>query len=459
MTDLWEHQERMIAWAQTHPQAAWWAGMGSGKTRAALEFIDRTGFERVLVVAPKTPAISVWPYQVQTWTPDIPVLDLTSMSVKNAATALSIQNADRFVALVNYDRLWRMPLLPAILKAKFQLVIADEAHRLKAAGSKVSRAAHQLSKVVEHRLAMTGTPMSNGPLDLYGQMRFVDDTLFNWVDEAGTLHRLSTNYGQFQNHFAVMGGYLGYEVQGYVNQEFLWERLNKVVFEVKTEDVVDLPDTLDITIPVQMGAEARKLYTSLARDFIAEHEGAEFIADNVLVKTLRLRQLSGGFIQNTGQPPVAVHTAKLEALSEVVDELGAEPFVVFATFTWEVDAIRALLEKQGIRCSLLTGAANMLKDWDAGKTQALIAQISAGAEGIDLTRAGYAIYYSLTYSLLQWEQSRARLRRPNADLTRTIRYITLLADESIDREVFAALQDKADIVRAIVRGLTNKYKR
>jgi SNF2 family DNA or RNA helicase len=219
---------------------------------------------------------------------------------------------------------------------------------------------------------------------------------------------------------------------------------------------------------------ARRFYNRLLDDFMAEipDEEETVTTDNALVHLLRLQQCSAGWIKDDEGDMQRISIAKQQLLDDVLEDLWGshsrkggdvggeraplEPLVIFGRFQSDLDVIREVAEGYGARCGELSGRvresspdyglnsdAQMRPDLDV-----IAVQIQAGGVGIDLTRARYAIYYSMGYSLGDYEQSLKRVHRPGQD--RPVTYIHLVARDTKDEAVYSALTERKNVVEAII---------
>jgi hypothetical protein len=315
-------------------------------------------------------------------------------------------------------------------------LLVHNCHRLKAPGGKASRYVARLGQAALFRLGLSGTPMPHSPLDVYAYFRFIDPSIFGW------------SFHKFRQHFAVMGGYQNHQVVAYRNLDELNRKFYSVTFACG-KDVLDLPAEVHITYTCQLGVEARKVYRSLERDLIAEVQAGEVTAANALVKLLRLQQITGGYIRTDEGRDVQIDSAKMNLLRDVLEDIAPdEPVVVFCRFHKDLEAVNRVADETGRRSLELSGRMDELKRWQAGEAPVLAVQIDSGGVGVDLTRARYAIYYSLGFSLGSYEQSLARIYRPGQ--TRPVEYIHLLAEGTVDERVMAALARRADVVNTVL---------
>jgi SNF2 family DNA or RNA helicase len=177
------------------------------------------------------------------------------------------------------------------------------------------------------------------------------------------------------------------------------------------------------------------------------------------VQLLRLQQICGGYVrfddEATARQISDGNPAKAQRLADMMeDSPSAEPFVIFCRFSSDIAAVKAAANAVGRSVSELSGARNQLAEWQAGDTDVLVAQIQSGGIGIDLTRAAYGVFYSLGYSLAEYEQAVARLHRPGQERRTTIYHLTATANgrATVDGRVYEALRERKEVVNAIIDG-------
>ena len=424
--------------------------MGIGKSRVIVETIKQRMPRRVLVAAPKA-VLSVWPDQLQQWWPDhaehvnVATLDGT---VKQATDKLR-STPEPVIAIVNYDRVWRKPLSDAILNRDWDMVVADEVHRIKSPGSRVSMFFRSLSKRATLRIGLSGTPMPHSPLDIYAIARFIDPTIYQSTAAA------------FRSTYAVSGGPVingrMRKVVDYQNMQDFSCRYMRLANVVKRQDVItDLPPVASQRVRVDMSDDAIKAYRSLSDDLVAQVREGVITAANAMVAVMRLQQITSGYaaIENDDGTtrPVQIDTAKRQALRELIEDMPRrEPVVVFARFRWDLDVILSVAEELGRPMYELSGRADHVHGvWRPEQPGGVLGvQAQAGGVGIDLTAACYVIYYSHTTNCGDYLQSLARVDRPGQ--TRPVAIYHLLARGTVDERIIAAHERRAamsDDIRA-----------
>lgn len=449
-TKLWNHQEQAVEYAQSKGAVLWHMGMGTGKTLSALTFIERVDASKTIIVCPAA-VIDVWPYQAEIHGFDGIVVPLNKGNVANKVEIAKTQmkiceiQQQRIVLVINYESIWREPFARFVRMNRWDCMLLDEAHRIKAPGSKVSLffgkctydACHgKLTGISKYRLALTGTPMAQSPLDIYGIYRFLNPKVFG------------TSFQRFRARYAIMGGYENKQVVAYTNTQEFGERVDLLRYHA-SRDVLDLPDAVHTERRFDMPTKAQKIYAELENNFYTELESGEVSVDNALSKLLRLQQVTSGFLPVDKNIVENLHDAKLNQLLEIFDELpDHEPVVVFARFRHDLQMIHRAAVKANRISSELSGSENTLKDWQSGKTNVLAVQIQSGSEGVDFTRAAHVVFYSLGFSLTQYKQALARTHRPGQD--RTCFFHHLIANKTVDVKVYKAIERNQEIIDSII---------
>lgn len=455
----WGHQrygvERV---AKTNAFGVFW-GMGSGKSRVPVDASHHLDLHRVLIVCPLS-VIATWVKQFDIYGDPlvarsiVPLVKITKNGPKGVGIERGIEMVNeaiskggRFVVIVNYDSAWRDELGELLASTKWDMVALDEAHRVKDPATRVGKWLAKLQPNAGKRLALTGTPMSNGPLDVFGIARFLDPQLFGPSITA------------FRARYAVQRPIPGTRAQmivGYKNLPELSAKVATIASILRTADLVDLPDSMHTRIPVTLEPETRGWYDELDKELVAEIANVGFIdAANAMVKVLRLQQITGGYgmVDPMNGEEKRLHqtgTEKKKALEEIFQDIDInEPIPVFYRFKGDLENIREAAKACKRRCMELRGGVNELAPWQDAKGGEVIAvQMRSGGVGVDLTRACYQVYYSPGHSLGDYEQSLARTHRPGQ--TRKVCYFHLVAVNTVDEDVYDALQNKADIVESVI---------
>lgn len=441
----WMHQLQAYHFIMANKGAMLAMDMGTGKSKVTIDAICAQQFLLNLIVCPKS-VIDVWPKEFlkHGWdNVNYRIVPLKKGTVQEKAmlcaeVAAEADPDEVVVFVMNYETAWRSPMKEWLLARKWGYVILDESHRAKAPGGKASMFLSGLGDKARRRLCLTGTPMPHSPLDIYAQFRFLDKGVFG------------TSKKRFEDRYAIKGGYQGYQILDWKNQQEMNEKIHSIAY-FADKNVLDLPEVLSMNRYCELEGQALTLYKKLEKDLIGGVEDGMVTAANALVKLLRLQQITGGHVTDDLERVVMFDKQpKADLLAEIVEGIGNdEALVVFARFRHDLDVIHQVGQKLARPTYELSGRRNQLAEWQEATDGGIIAvQIQAGGVGIDLTRARYCIYYSMGFSLGDYEQSLARVHRPGQ--TRPVTYIHLVTTGTVDEKVLSALQEKKDVVQSIL---------
>lgn len=432
--------------------------MGTGKTKVAIDWAG-IGFynldvRRVLIVAPLS-VLGVWPRQIRQHSgAPSRIFRLEGSTVRRTELLTRIinspDNEKLTYLIINYEGIWREPdrgpgIKDLLIQWKPDLVIWDECHRLKSPTSKQSRAAYAISLVARYRLGLTGTHITKSPLDVFGQFRSINDKVFG------------SNWYQFRNFYGVWGGFGRFQLRGFRELPTLIKRVRANSFRVKKEDCLDLPPKLFETVPVTLSERASNLYREMAKEMIIEIEDTHATAAIVLVKLLRLSQITSGFVKDVDGNVRIFDNSKLDTCIDLVDDLLEEEHkvVIFVRFSSDIDRIKDKLLIRKVPHAILSGSVPVAKRDSLvqrfqtdPKLKVFIAQIQAGSLGIDLTAADAAIFYSLDYNAANYWQAQDRIHRIGQ--TKKVTYYHLVVPKSIDAIVLQTLKEKGDLAQTII---------
>lgn len=425
----------------------------TGKTTTAIALVASKKHEFGMIVCPKS-VIDVWPLEFgKNYKKEIEIY--TGTGKKSQSIAQYVAGMEKqirvaqaygrpFVFVCNYEAMWQGALAEFIAANKFDYIIFDEVHRIKAPTGTASKFTAKLRQKTDRIIGCTGTLLPHSPLDAFGSFRTIDPAVFG------------SNYIPFRNMFAEMGGFEGKQVKGYKNKEVMHKLISSVSFRITTEEALPhLPTKNHIVRKFKLDPKTEKLYNEMANELYAEIENCQITAANAMVKGLRLMQITSGVVKDTDGVMHRVSREKADLFEDIITDIGIrEPLVVFCNFTADIEVVREVAEKTGRVVSELSGHKNELAQWQAGESDVLVVQIKAGKEGVDFTRACICMYYSIGHSLGDYEQSLFRVRRPGQE--RNVIYYHLVASGTIDEDVYDGLDKKRDIVLSILEGVTRR---
>ena len=420
--------------------------MGTGKTITSIsvagcmyrfEIIDR-----LLIVAPLS-ILGVWEEEFKKFA-DFPysLTVLKGTATKKKEHLKNLQNDGLQVVVVNYETAWRLEKELLVFNA--DMIIADEAHKLKENRTSQSKGMHHLGDKAKYKLLLTGTVITNRELDVFSQYRFLNPQI------------LGTSFYTFRNRYFDMGGYGNHTpvFRQWMKEEFL-EKLHSAAFRVTKAECLDLPSVTEEIRSIELEKDAAELYSSIEDESYAQLDNSEVTTANILTRLLRLSQITGGHLTDDDGVLKKVSSAKLDALSDIIDSAAAEDkkLVIMARFVPELDEIQEFLEKKKIGYAVVRGG---IKDREEeirrfqhdDKCCVFVGQIAAAGLGITLTAASTMVFYSLDYSMSNFEQAKARIHR--AGQKEKCHYIYLVCKGTVDGKVLSALRQKQNLAKMLV---------
>lgn len=420
--------------------------MGTGKTLVGVAVtgtLYRMGLiRRVLVVAPLS-VLSVWEDEFSRMAAFPFGFTRLVGSIGGKKTQLEkIPSGTLQIVAVNYESAWRLE--PELMKLTPDLIIADEGHRIKDSQTRQSRCLHRLGDRARYRMLLTGTLITNREIDVYSEYRFVNRLIFG------------ESFYRFRNRYFDMTGYGNHtpKFRSSMLGEFL-TKLHSCAYRVTKEECLDLPDTTEEIRKVTLENDAMDLYRNIEKENFAELAGSEVSAVNILSRLLRLSQITGGHVTDDERTTRTVSRAKLEALSDIIESVTADggKLVIMARFTAELDDIEDLLDKKHIEHAVIRGSTTDRDDQifrfqNVRDCRVFVGQIAAAGLGLTLTVSHTMCFYSLDYSMSNFEQSKARIHRVGQK--NVCHYIYLIAEQTVDSKVLQSLRDKTDLAHLLI---------
>lgn len=426
--------------------------MGLGKTVITLDAIntlryDRWAVQRVLIIAPKKVAEGTWTKEAQKWEHlrhlrISAVLGSQQKRLRALATPADIYviNRDNVAWLVDYFKnAW-----------PFDMVVLDESSSFKNSQSKRFKALKLVRSRINRLVELTGTPASNGLVDLWAQIYLLD---------GGA--RLGRTLGQYRERFFDPDKRSRTQIFSYTpkdgSMEYIQQAIGDICVSMKAEDYLNLPDRMFDDVPVVLDDKARKAYRQLERDLLLELDEGQITAASAGVLTGKLLQLCNGAVYDSEKRPLAIHNCKVEAFLEVLEQLNGQHCLVFYNFQHDRDRLLAALEPLGLRVRVYQNAADE-DAWNAGEIDVLLAHPASCAYGLNLQNGGHHIvWFGLTWSLEQYEQANKRLHRQGQRHPVIVHH--LVVQGGMDEDVIDSLRAKGDTQEALMDALKARIKK
>lgn len=398
---LYPHQERALEETKDFNRVGYFLDMGLGKTFVGSEKMKKLNTNVNLIVCQKS-KLQDWYEHIKTYYPEY-----NTFIYSKTRTI-----PDKSVVIINYDLVWRRAEL-AYLK-DFTLML-DESSLIK--NSTSNRTKFILKLNPSNVILLSGTPTGGKYEELHSQI-----TLLDW-NISKKLY-----WQQFINFISMdIGGFKIPKIIGYKNIDRLKQKLKDhgAIF-MKTEEVFDLPEQVEIPIMI----DNTKEYKKFKKDRVITINDMELVGDTSLTKMLYLRQLASQYNPN-----------KLDKLKELL-ESTEDRVIIFYNFTSEMEQIKNLCERLEKPISIVNGQAKDLDNYKSKENTVVLVQYQAGAMGLNLQLSNKIIYYSLPLASELFEQSKKRTHRIGQ--TRTCMYWYLITKGSIEEQILETLKERKD---------------
>lgn len=418
------------------PKCALWLDMGLGKTATTLSaikaFLWSGEVERVLVVAPKRPAKKTWPDEINKWSnfSELTYVVLDG-SPKHRKVKLA-QNVD--ITMISYDLL---PWLVDLFKGKwpYDMVVLDESSKMKTPSAKRVRAMRRANKYVTRMVQLTGTPATNGLLNLWSQIQLLDGG-----------DRLGKSMGAYKARWFYASGYMGYQYKPHpTSQVEIEDAVSDICLVMLDKDYSKLEPYIPNTIEVELSTKEFKQYKKLENDMYIKIGDAEIEAFNAAAVTSKCLQFTSGSVYHVDEDTeekhcTKVNTAKLDVLEEMIDDLNGAPVMV--AYWWQFDKER--LMERFPEAIAMSDREEAVDQWNAGEIPILLVHPLSAGHGLNLQFGGnIMIWYSLTWDLEAYQQMNKRLHRPGQ--TKPVFVHHLVCAKTLDEEVMKRLASKASV--------------
>ena len=448
------YQAKIIDFILTHRRGAVYAGMGMGKTSSTLCALERLKKEEpdafpALILAPLRVAVSTWPQEIIKWNMSLSCICISG-TPKRRAKLLS-EKADIYTA--NYEQIpWLVDYLGD--NWPFKTVIADESTRLKSfrlGGSKSSRAralaAPAWSKV-QRFIELTGTPASNGLIDLWGQLWFID----KGAALGRSFREFTARY--FDAYQVGMSAYaLKYEPREGADKA-IQERIAPVSISLSASDWFDIDEPIISPVYVGMPDETEKLYKTLKSDLLVSiDETAEVSAVNAAALSAKCLQCASGAVYDDEGECRILHEEKLLALDSIIEEAAGEPVLV--AYHWRFSAERIL--KRFKSAVMLDKDPETIAGWNRGEIPILVTNPASAGHGLNLQDGGHIlVIFDEWWDLEQYLQVIERIgptRQMQAGHPRPVYVYHIMARGTLDPVVLTRLQTKCRVQDALLEYL------
>jgi SNF2 family DNA or RNA helicase len=439
-TDLHNYQERAIKFIKSTERCALFLDMGLGKTVSTLTAIsdlqDQMEIHKALVIAPLRVANSVWDHEAKLWK------HLRHLKVQvctgTERERLTALHRDADIYTINRENVpWLVKQYGK--KWPFDCVIIDESSSFKNPTSQRFKALRKILPFTNYMVLLTGTPVPNGLLDIWSQIYLLD---------GGTaLGRTMTAYKQ--RFFEA--DYMGYKYTPRAGADVLIHNaIASKVLSMKGEDYLELPDRLNLNEYVELPPAIMQTYKDFERELLLELATGEVVeALTAAVLANKLLQFSSGAVYTDEHKNwKEVHTVKLDALADLIEQNEGECILVAYNFKTDLERLQQRFPK----AQVLDQNPNTVTRWNNGEIPLLLAHPASSSHGLNLQHGGTMIvWFCLSWSLEYYQQFNGRLHRQGQ--SKPVRIIHIVARDTIDERIVLVLNEKGITQDALLKAL------
>lgn len=448
-----DYQTFAIRHILDHDIAALLLDMGLGKTVITLTAIERLMYQdfeiqKALIIAPLRVAKNTWPAEIQKWDHLQGMTWSVVIGTQDERMAALRKQAD--VYLINRENVqWLVE--KSGMPFDYDILVIDELSSFKSWQAKRFKALMKVRPFVKRVVGLTGTPSSNGLMDLFAEFRLLD---------MG--QRLGRFIGQYRNAFFKPDRVNGPIVYSYKPlpgaEEEIYRRIGDITISMKACGHLKMPELITTNYEVEMSPAERKTYEALKEELVLSLPDGEITAANAAVLTGKLLQLSSGAIYADDGGVIHIHDRKLDALEDIIEGMNGRPLLVGYWFKHDLERIARRLTEIGVPFERLDSEASM-KRWNAGQIQVGLAHSASTGHGLNLQAGGNTIcWFSPTWSLELYQQMNARLYR-QGQKAETVVITHIVTKGTVDSRVLKALSEKERIQEALIDAVKAEVKR
>lgn len=434
---LHDYQKYSADFIRNHSRCALMLDMGLGKTVSTLtaisEMVKEGNVKKVLVIAPLRVAKIGWSDEVEKWE-HLHGLTYSVLAGKTPAKRVAALQEDTILKIINRENVVWLSELDDM--PKFDMIVIDELSSFKSYTAKRFKALRKMADKVERVVGLTGTPTSNGLMDLFAEMAVIDGG-----------KRLGKYITNFRKKYYTEGrkNSLGFCYEYHLKsgaEEQIHEAIADITVSMKAVDYLKMPKKLDINVPVELSRESRKVYHELADESIYENGSYTVVAKTGATLYGKLHQLANGIVYDDGNNCQNVGEEKAEALLELIEAAQGKPVMVAYWYQGDFAKITSTLDKNGIEWSALGSDEQTIRDWNAGKIKVLLLHPASAGHGLNLQAGGNTfVWYSIPDSLELYQQANARLWR-QGQKSETVKIYHIYSKNTVDETIISALQSK-----------------
>lgn len=442
-----DYQKYATQFIKKNPIAALLLDMGLGKTIITLIAIhdlmfDSFEVQKVLIIAPLRVARDTWSAEIEKWEH---LKHLTySVAVGTVEERISALKQKADIYIINRENVqWLVE--ESGIPFDYQMIVIDELSSFKNHQTKRFKALMKVRPKAKRIVGLTGTPSSNGLMDLYAEFRLLD------MGE-----RLGRFIGQFRNTYFHPDKRNGMIVYSYkplpYAEDAIYEKISDITISMRATDHLNMPELIMSEYCVERSAEEKEKYMELKKELILELPDSEVTAANAASLSNKLSQMANGAIYDDEKNIISIHDRKLDALEDIIEAANGKTILVAYWFKHDLERIKERLHKLHIPFSTMD-KSDSIRKWNTGKLPVALIHPASAGHGLNLQSGGSClVWFGLTWSLELYQQTNARLWRQGQQ-SKTVVIQHIITKGTVDERIMKALQDKDETQTALMEAV------
>lgn len=439
-----DYQKYVIEYIEKHPVSAVFLDMGLGKTSITLTAINNLVFDyfavrKVLVIAPLRVAKNTWSAEINKWN-HLESLKYSIVVGTPAERRKALQKqADIYI--INRENIqWLVKYTGAAFD--FDMVVIDELSSFKNYQAKRFKALMKVRPKIKRILGLTGTPSSNGLMDLFAEFKLID------MGE-----RLGRFIGQYRNTYFMPDKRNGQVIFSYKPlpgaEDAIYRKISDITISMKAADHLKMPELITSDYEVELSEKEQRRYKELKENMVLQLADDEITAANAASLSNKLCQMANGAIYDDDKAVIPIHDRKLDALEDVIESMSGKPVLVAYWFKHDYDRIADKLKTLSIPFEKLD-TSDSIEKWNKGLIPAALIHPASAGHGLNLQSGGSTlVWFGLTWSLELYQQTNARLYRQGQS-SDTVVIMHIVAKGTMDEQIIKALKKKDNTQSALI---------
>lgn len=446
------YQQYATEFIKDTPACAIFLDMGLGKTSITLTAINDLLFDsfevhKVLVIAPLRVARTTWSEEVEKWE-HLKMLRY-SVAVGTETDRLSALRKPADIYIINRENIgWLVE--ESGVPFDFDMLVIDELSSFKNHNTKRFKVLMKVRPKVKRIVGLTGTPSSNGLMDLFAEFKLLD------MGE-----RLGRFIGQYRTNYFLPDKRNGQIIYSYKPmpdaEQRIYDKISDITISMKATDHLRMPELISTEYTVQLSEKEQEKYDDLKEELVLTLNDGEITAANAASLSNKLSQMANGAIYDDNGNTINIHSRKLDALEDIIESMNGRPLLVAYWFRHDLERISERLSSLHIPCTKLD-TADSISRWNKGEIPVALIHPASAGHGLNLQNGGSAlVWFGLTWSLELYQQTNARLWR-QGQTAETVVIQHIVAKGTIDEKILKALKNKDRTQSALIDAVKAEVK-